>query len=89
MVGYLFCLNDILLPSLITHFRLNYTQATMIQVAFYLTYMVFPIPIAWMIQAGATVDTIMRKYADADLGQPYLFEGSSDGADSYDILVIG
>ena len=49
MVGSLFCMNDILLPSLITHFKLNYTQATMIQFAFYLTYIVFPIPIAWMI----------------------------------------
>lgn len=49
MVGALFCMNDILLPSLITHFKLNYTQATMIQVSFYLTYIVFPIPIAWMI----------------------------------------
>lgn len=49
MVGALFCMNDILLPSLITHFKLNYTQATMIQFTFYLTYIVFPIPIAWMI----------------------------------------
>src|SRR5674476_1340049 len=49
MVGSLFCMNDILLPSLITHFKLNYTQATMIQFIFYLTYIVFPIPIAWMI----------------------------------------
>ncbi len=42
-------MNDILLPSLITHFKLNYTQATMIQFTFYLTYIIFPIPIAWMI----------------------------------------
>ncbi|MBN8856055.1 MAG: hypothetical protein BGO55_15005 [Sphingobacteriales bacterium 50-39] len=49
MVGALFCMNDILLPSLVTHFRLNYAQATMIQFSFYLTYIVFPIPIAWMI----------------------------------------
>jgi len=49
MVGALFCMNDILLPSLITNFKLNYTQATMIQFTFYLTYIVFPIPIAWMI----------------------------------------
>ncbi len=49
MVGSLFCMNDILLPSLITHFDLNYTQATMIQFAFYLTYIIFPIPIAGMI----------------------------------------
>lgn len=49
MVGSLFCMNDILLPSLITWFKLNYTQATMIQFTFYLTYIIFPIPIAWMI----------------------------------------
>lgn len=45
----MFCMNDILLPSLINHFKLNYTQATMIQFTFYLTYVIFPLPIAWMI----------------------------------------
>jgi FHS family L-fucose permease-like MFS transporter len=49
MVGALFCMNDILLPSLITWFKLNYAQATMIQFTFYLTYIIFPISIAWMI----------------------------------------
>jgi FHS family L-fucose permease-like MFS transporter len=49
MVGSLICMNYILLPSLITQFKLNYTQATFIQVSFYLTYIVFPIPIAWKI----------------------------------------
>jgi len=48
-VGSMFCMNDILLPSLIEYFRLNYTQATMIQFSFYITYIVFPLPIAWMI----------------------------------------
>ncbi len=49
MVGALFCMNDILLPSLVTWFKLDYAQATMIQFTFYLTYIIFPIPIAWMI----------------------------------------
>ena len=49
MVGALFCMNDILLPSLVTHFRLSYIEASMIQFTFYLTYVIFPIPIAWMI----------------------------------------
>lgn len=48
-VGSMFCMNDILLPSLITHFKLNYTQATMIQFTFYSTYIIFPLPIAWVI----------------------------------------
>jgi len=42
-------MNDILLPSLIQHFKLNYTEATMIQFSFYITYIIFPLPIAWMI----------------------------------------
>jgi len=46
MVGSLFCMNDILLPSLVKLFKLNYTQATFIQLTFYLTYIIFPIPIA-------------------------------------------
>ena len=45
----MFCMNDILLPSLIQYFSLNYTQATMIQFSFYLTYIIFPLPVAWMI----------------------------------------
>jgi FHS family L-fucose permease-like MFS transporter len=48
-IGSMFCMNDILLPSLIKHFDLNYTQATMIQFSFYVTYIIFPLPIAWMI----------------------------------------
>lgn len=48
-VGSMFCMNDILLPSLIKYFRLNYTRATMIQFSFYLTYIIFPLPVAWMI----------------------------------------
>jgi FHS family L-fucose permease-like MFS transporter len=42
-------MNDILLPSLIDYFKLNYTKATMIQFSFYLPYILFPIPVAWMI----------------------------------------
>jgi len=38
--------------------------------------------------AGATIETILRLYTDAGLGRPYLFEGSSDGADSYGILIL-
>jgi galactokinase len=38
--------------------------------------------------AGKVVEKIMRLYADSKIGQPYLFEGSSDGADSYGIFVM-
>jgi len=48
-VGAIICMNDILLPSLKTYFRLSYTQATRIQQSFFLVYLFFPIPIAYFI----------------------------------------
>lgn len=48
-VGAMFTMNDVLLPTVIQYFKLTYTQATLIQVSFYITYIIFPIPIAWMI----------------------------------------
>jgi len=48
-VGAMFTMNDVLLPTVMEYFSLNYTQATLIQVSFYITYIIFPIPIAWMI----------------------------------------
>ena len=48
-VGAMFTMNDVLLPTVMQYFNLNYTEATLIQVSFYITYIIFPIPIAWMI----------------------------------------
>jgi len=59
-VGSMFCMNDVLLPSLIEHFKLNYTQATMIQFSFYITYVIFPLPVAWLIhQYGYKVSLLV------------------------------
>ena len=38
--------------------------------------------------AGTVVQQIFNNYAAAGIGEPYIFEGSSDGADSYGIKVI-
>jgi MFS transporter, FHS family, L-fucose permease len=48
-VGAMFCMNDILLPTMVEHFQLSYFQATMIQFSFYITYIIWPLPIAYMI----------------------------------------
>jgi len=45
----MFTMNDVLLPTVMEYFNLTYTQATLIQVSFYINYLIFPIPIAWMI----------------------------------------
>ena len=73
MVGALFCMNDILLPSLITHFKLNYTQATMIQFTFYLTYIIFPIPIAWMIHRFGYKVSLLTAVLTCSLGAAFFW----------------
>lgn len=37
--------------------------------------------------AKSTIEKIFATYRDADFGDPYLFEGSSDGADEYGIVI--
>jgi len=86
MVGSLFCMNDILLPSLITHFKLNYTQATMIQVSFYLTYIVFPIPIAWMIHKYGYKVSLLVAVISCAIGCAFFLPAKY--FDSYPIVLI-
>ena len=38
--------------------------------------------------AGEVVHQILRDYTEAGMGEPYLFEGSSDGADAFGVVVI-
>jgi len=85
MVGSLFCMNDILLPSLITHFKLNYTQATMIQFTFYLTYIIFPIPIAWMIHRFGYKISLLTAVVTCALGCAFFFPAKI--FDSYPLVL--
>jgi MFS transporter, FHS family, L-fucose permease len=50
MVGCMFCMNDILFPSLIQLFHLSFTQATAIQTSFYSVYIIFPVPVAFIVE---------------------------------------
>jgi MFS transporter, FHS family, L-fucose permease len=85
MVGSLFCMNDILLPSLITHFKLNYTQATMIQFTFYMTYIVFPIPIAWMIHRFGYKISLLTAVITCAMGCAFFFPAKI--FDSYPLVL--
>ncbi len=86
MVGALFCMNDILLPSLITHFKLNYTQATMIQFTFYLTYIIFPIPIAWMIHRFGYKISLLVAIITCSLGAAFFWPAKI--FDSYPLVLL-
>ncbi len=55
MWGFLTCLNDIIIPHLKSVFELNYTQAMMIQFAFFTAYFVVSLP------AGALVKKVGYK----------------------------
>lgn len=86
MVGSLFCMNDILLPSLITHFKLNYSQATMIQFTFYLTYILFPIPIAWMIHRFGYKISLLVAVLTCSLGAAFFWPAKI--FDSYPLILM-
>lgn len=45
-IGVMFCMNDILLPVVKEHFHFDYVKATMIQISFYIVYVIWPIPVA-------------------------------------------
>lgn len=49
-IGVMFCMNDILLPIVKDLFILDYLRATLIQVSFYIVYIIWPIPIARAIE---------------------------------------
>jgi MFS transporter, FHS family, L-fucose permease len=67
-VGAMFTMNDILLPAVMEMFTLSYTQATLIQVSFYITYVIFPIPIAWMIHNYGYKISLLVALATCTLG---------------------
>lgn len=67
-VGAMFTMNDILLPTVMEYFDLNYTEATLIQVSFYITYIIFPIPIAWMIHKYGYAVSLVAALATSALG---------------------
>lgn len=49
-IGVMFCMNDVLLPVVRDAFQFNYVKATLIQVSFYIVYLIWPFPIAWSVK---------------------------------------
>ncbi len=50
MWGLITSLNDILIPHLKAAFTLNYTEATLIQLAFFGAYFVMSMPSGWLVE---------------------------------------
>ena len=50
MLGFITCLNDILIPHLKAIFNLNYTQAMLVQFCFFTAYAVMSIPMSKLVE---------------------------------------
>lgn len=61
-------MNDVLLPSLKSFFKLSYTKATFIQQSFYLVYLIFPIPIAFYIARYGYKTALITALVVASIG---------------------
>ncbi len=86
-VGAMFTMNDILLPVVMVDFDLTYTQATLIQVSFYITYIFFPIPIAILIHKyGYKVSLLVALWTCA-LGCILFYPAQQ--LNSYPIVLLG
>lgn len=85
-VGAMFTMNDVLLPTVMEYFKLTYTQATLIQVSFYITYIIFPIPIAWMIHRYGYRVSLLVALVTSALGC-FLFL-PAQFFDSYAIILV-
>ncbi|HLI77385.1 MAG TPA: sugar MFS transporter [Acidobacteriaceae bacterium] len=49
MVGFLTCLNDVIIPHLKSIFELNYAEAMLVQFAFFSSYAIFSYPGGWLV----------------------------------------
>jgi MFS transporter, FHS family, L-fucose permease len=49
MVGFLTCLNDLIIPHLKSIFELTYAEAMLVQFAFFSSYFVFSYPAGWLV----------------------------------------
>lgn len=68
MLGFITCLNDILIPHLKAIFNLNYTQAMLVQFCFFTAYAVMSIPMSKLVEKMSYKAGIIGGFLIAALG---------------------
>ena len=68
MLGFITCLNDILIPHLKAIFNLNYTQAMLVQFCFFTAYAVMSIPMSKLVEKMGYKAGIIGGFLIAALG---------------------
>src|SRR5690554_4663541 len=86
-VGAMFTMNDVLLPVVMEYFSLSYIQATLIQVSFYITYIIFPIPIAILINKRGYKYSLLVALCLCTIGCLLFYP--AQGVNSYLIVLLG
>lgn len=68
MLGFITCLNDILIPHLKAIFNLNYTQAMLVQFCFFTAYAVMSVPMSKLVEKMGYKAGIIGGFLIAALG---------------------
>ena len=87
MIGFITCLNDILVPHMKSLFDLNYTQAALIQFSFFAAYFVIAFPSSWLISRMGYQRSIAVGLLIAALGAAIFYPASI--MQSYGVFLLG
>lgn len=87
MIGFITCLNDILVPHMKSLFDLNYTQAALIQFSFFTAYFVIAFPSSWLISRMGYQRSIAVGLLIAAVGAGIFYPASL--MQSYGVFLIG
>ncbi|MFZ9870303.1 MAG: MFS transporter, partial [Candidatus Kapaibacteriota bacterium] len=87
MIGFITCLNDILVPHMKSLFDLNYLQAALIQFSFFTAYFVIAFPSSWLISRLGYQRSIVVGLSVSALGAALFYPASI--AQSYPLFLVG
>ena len=85
MLGFITCLNDILIPHLKAIFNLNYTQAMLVQFCFFTAYAVMSIPMSKLVEKMGYKAGIIGGFLIAALGCSLFYPAAASA--SYPIFL--
>ena len=85
MLGFITCLNDILIPHLKAIFNLNYTQAMLVQFCFFTAYAVMSVPMSKLVEKMGYKAGIIGGFLIAALGCILIYPAAASA--SYPIFL--
>lgn len=87
MIGFITCLNDILVPHMKSLFELSYLQAALIQFCFFTAYFVIAFPSSWLISRLGYQRSIVVGLVISAVGAALFYPASI--AQSYPLFLVG